>query len=127
MLLLGMQLHHLAIGARDVRAVAEFYRDGFRLPVLKEHFYESGALRAIWLEMGPTILMIERTEETRSVVNGVGTGPFLLAFKVTPEERASFEGQLAALGAPIESRTDASTYFRDPESNRVAISHYQRE
>jgi hypothetical protein len=48
----------------------------------------------------------------------------LLAFGVRPEERGWFERKLSELGAPIEARTVFTSYARDPEQNRVAISHY---
>lgn len=119
-------LHHLALGARDVERVAEFYRQVFGLPELARHHTGSGALRSIWLACGETLLMVEHTEQPARPVQGVGAGPFLLAFSVMPGERAELERELERRGAPVEQRTDHSSYARDPEGNRVAISHYPR-
>ena len=117
-------LHHIALGARDVEGVAQFYRDVFGLTELGRHLDDAGHLRSIWLDLGDSILMVERTEEGRRRVEGVGAGPFLLAFSIRPGERSQVEARLEARGAPIEERTDFSSYARDPEGNRVAISHY---
>ncbi len=99
--------------------VARFYREMLGLAEVARHASESGALRSIWLRAGETVLMIEHTEAEPRAVTGIGAGPFLLAFAVSPAERAELEGQLV-----VESRSEHSSYFRDPEGNRVAISHY---
>jgi catechol-2,3-dioxygenase len=119
-------LHHVALGARDVERVAIFYRDQFALPEIARHRTSAGELRSIWLAVGATILMIEHTTEPARTCH-IGAGPFLLAFAVAEADRASLELRLAASGSPIESRTAYSSYVRDPEGNRVAISHYRPE
>jgi catechol 2,3-dioxygenase-like lactoylglutathione lyase family enzyme len=117
-------LHHVALGARDVESVALFYRDVLGLPELTRHFDEAGALRAVWLDLLGTVLMIERTTARTPRVEGVGAGPFLLAFRVAPAQREALERALEAAGAPIETRTEHTSYARDPEGNRIAVSHY---
>lgn len=119
-----MRLHHVALGARDVARVAAFYREVFALAEVARHLDDEGALRSIWLELGGALLMVERTREPGREVEGVGSGPFLLAFAIRPEERVALEARLAAAGAPVESRTGYTSYARDPEGNRVAVSHY---
>ena len=117
------RIHHLALGAHDVERVAAFYVK-LGLAEVARHTHSDGALRSVWLDAGGTLLMIEKTRAPRSWVENVGAGPFLIALSVTPEERISLERDLEALGASIESRTDHTSYARDPEGNRVAISHY---
>lgn len=117
-------LHHIALGARDVEAVARFYREVLGLPEVARHSGADGALRSIWLASGASVLMVERTEALERRVQGVGAGPFLIAFAVTPAERVEVERALEQGGVPIESRSAQSSYFRDPEGNRVAVSHY---
>ena len=117
-------LHHIALGASDVEEVARFYGEVFGLAEVDRHLDEAGRLRSIWLDLGGPILMVERTEERRRRVEGVGAGPFLLAFCVSVEERPQVEERLEARGASIEDRTAYTSYARDPEGNRVAISHY---
>lgn len=119
-----MRLHHLALGARDVERVAAFYRDVLGLSEVARQDDASGELRSIWLDLGGALLMVERTGDALRAVHGVGAGPFLLAIRVAPAEREALERALEAAGAPIESRTAYSSYARDPEGNRVALSHY---
>lgn len=118
------RLHHVALGARDVESVALFYRDVLRLPEVARKLEDDGRLRAVWLDLEGTLLMIERTSQDPVPVEGVGPGPFLLAIAVSPAERARVERALEAAGATIEARTEYTSYARDPEGNRVAISHY---
>ena len=119
-----MKLHHVALGANDVETIAGFYARLFELVELRRHTYPTGELRSIWLGLGDGVLMIEHTERTRARCEGVDAGAFLLAFERTPEERVTFEDLLEKAGVVIESRSDFSTYFRDPEGNRVAVSCY---
>lgn len=119
-------LHHIALGAVDVEEVARFYGQVFGLDELRRHDDEAGKLRSIWLELGESILMIERSDGPGRAVEGIGSGPFLLAFSVQPEQRQVFEERLRDFGSAIESRSEFTSYARDPEGNRVAISHYPR-
>lgn len=120
----SLTVHHLALGAWDVERVAAFYASVFQLPELRRHHTPEGALRAVWLGLGEGVLMIEHAESTRAPVNGVGAGLFLLAFAVPVEARTAWEEKLEAAGAIIESRTSHTSYARDPEGNRVAVSSY---
>jgi len=117
-------LHHLALGARDVERIAGFYSEVFNLPEIGRHFDRSGELRSIWLDMNGPVLMIECTSQRCHGVDGVPAGLFLIAFHIDSQDRAQFEQRLASLGHGLESRTEYSSYFRDPEGNRFAISHY---
>ena len=120
-------LHHLALGTRDVEALARFYRDVIGLRELTRHSYADGSLRSVWLDLGSAVLMIEPTTEPARRVEGVGAGPFLLAFHATHEEQARLLEQLATLGLALEARTEWTSYARDPDGNRIAFSAYPRE
>jgi glyoxylase I family protein len=118
-------VHHLALGTRDVEGLARFYRDALGLTEVSRHLGATGELRSIWLDLGGPLLMIEATlASDRARVEGTGTGLFLLAVRVSVSERAPLEQKLEALGTPIESRTRYTSYARDPDGNRIAISHY---
>lgn len=121
------RLHHIALGARDVESVASFYSHFGKLAERGRHFDETGLLRSIWLELDSAILMIERTTAGPVQVNGIGSGPFLLAFGVDKKGRARLEAELLARGHVIDARTDFTTYTRDPEGNRVGFSHYPEQ
>lgn len=119
-----MKLHHIALGARDVQRVASFYCDVLGLAEVARHLDGEGALRAVWLDLAGAVLMVERTREAPRRVDGVGAGPFLIALEVTPSQREELERRLEAAGHAIEARTEHSSYARDPEGNRIALSHY---
>jgi glyoxylase I family protein len=117
-----LRLHHVALGARDVEALARFYREVFELGEVRRFSYPDGSLRSIWLEAGEVLLMIEASTAPPSASDG-SLGPFLLAFAVLPEQRAPAEQAFAEAGGTVESRTEFTSYARDPEGNRVAVSH----
>jgi glyoxylase I family protein len=110
-----------------VERVATFYRDVLGLTEDRRHQDAAGRLRSIWLRAESTLLMIEVTTASSPAVEGIGAGPFLLAFSVAPAERDDFEKRLERAGASIESRTAYTSYARDPEGNRIAISHHPHE
>ncbi|HEY4104421.1 MAG TPA: VOC family protein [Polyangiaceae bacterium] len=121
------RLHHLALGTRDVSTLARFYCDALELCELVRHAFPDGALRSIWLALGDSVLMIEHTEDSPPHVTGIGAGFFLLAFAVTPDDRMRLEAKLEAQGSSIESRTEWTSYARDPDGNRIALSAYPLE
>jgi glyoxylase I family protein len=120
----SLRLHHLALGTAEVEDLASFYRELLGLSEHARHLDTQGRLRSIWLDLGGAVLMIERTEKPPRRVDGVGSGPFLIAFRVSRAERARLELELEARGHAIESRTTHSSYSRDPDGNRFAISHH---
>jgi catechol 2,3-dioxygenase-like lactoylglutathione lyase family enzyme len=117
-------LHHLALGSADVERLAAFYRELVGLREVARHADAQGELRSIWLDLGGAVLMIERTEQPARRVDGIGAGPFLLAFRVSPSERRQIEVTLEANGHAIEGRTPFTSYSRDVDGNRVAFSHH---
>lgn len=117
-------LHHLAIGTRDVARLARFYIDVLELREVTRHLHADGTLRSVWLDLGGAVLMIEPTDEPARIVSGVGAGPFLIAVAVLPEQRAAFEARLELSGSIVESRSEFSSYARDPDGNRIALSVY---
>ena len=91
---------------------------------VKRHHHVDGSLRSVWLDLGGALLMIELSSEPARRVDGVGAGLFLIALAVAREEQPRFEAKLVAAGSPIEARTDWTSYARDPDGNRVALSAY---
>jgi catechol 2,3-dioxygenase-like lactoylglutathione lyase family enzyme len=117
-------LHHLAIGTRDVARLARFYIDVLGLREVTRHLHADGSLRSVWLDLGGSLLMIEPTDEPPRTVVGVGAGPFLIAVAVSVDERAAFETRLAGAGSNIELRSEFTSYARDPDGNRIALSAF---
>ena len=120
-------LHHVALGAQNVELVARFYEDLFGLARVAEHRTDAGAIRSIWLGLGGGVLMIEHSTRARERHPGVDAGPFLLAFHVDASGREKFESMLAERAIVLEDRSEFSSYARDPENNRIAVSCYPLE
>ncbi len=118
-------LHHLALGAIDLDAMARFYQTLLELRELKRHHNADGSLRSIWLELGSLILMLERSESPASQPVFSRGGVFLLAFPMRAAEREAWRQRLRRLGAAVESESEYSLYFRDPEGNRLAMTSYR--
>jgi glyoxylase I family protein len=117
-------LHHLAFGTRDVARLAHFYTDVLELREVTRHLHADGSLRSVWLDLGGALLMIEPSDEPPRTVAGIGAGPFLIAVAVSPEQRLEFEARLELEGSVIESRSEFTSYARDPDGNRIALSTY---
>lgn len=120
-------LHHVALGTHDVEGLAGFYARLLQAHELKRHTDARG-LRSIWLDLSGTLLMIERSETSLGArVEGVGLGAFLIAFRADANGRSAFEARAEELGAAIESRSALTSYLRDPDGNRIAVSAYEVE
>ncbi|HET9955672.1 MAG TPA: VOC family protein [Polyangiaceae bacterium] len=119
-----MKLHHLALGSPNVERAASFYVKVIGLRELQRHNDSSGELRSIWLTLDDAILMIERTQEPLRPVSGVGSGLFLIAFRVQPDGRREIEQRLIEYGQIIEAASEWTFYTRDPDGNRLAFSYY---
>ena len=122
-------VHHIALGAVDVDAVAAFYRTVCGVEEQTRHHQPDGALRSVWLCIAPgAVLMVERVPHDAAArplepTGVVARGPFLLAFQaLAGERRADVERRLGLAGVAIDAVTEHSVYFRDPEGHRVAIS-----
>lgn len=119
-----MHLHHLALGAIDVDLISNFYSIAFSLQERSRQTDEDG-LRSVWLELDPGVLMVERVSGLAQIWDKqMRQGIFLLAFEVSELERQAIEKRVVDEGGTVESRTEFSTYFRDPEHNRIAISSH---
>lgn len=123
----ALRAHHVAIVVRDVQACAQFYRVVLGLEPLP-------APRAgvSWFRLGDVILMIEPLTDagsegslgTADANPGTRPGLHLLSLAIHVHERATWEARLSTHGVAITQRSDYSLYFRDPENNRLALSHY---
>jgi catechol 2,3-dioxygenase-like lactoylglutathione lyase family enzyme len=109
-----VRIHHVALRVQDLEACGRFYSDVLGLEVIAR-FEES-----IWLRAGESVLMLER--RLRGVGPDEGSG-HVLALEVN--ELRKWEARLALAGAPVDDRTNATLFLRDPEGHRVALSVYR--
>jgi glyoxylase I family protein len=120
-------IHHVAIQVRDLAAMESFYSDVLGLPVLRRWQGEEGE-RSIWFDLGAGgFLAIERVAGPPPRTDGWNTdaaGIHLVALAIQRGERDAWEAHLRAAGATVVHRTDYTLYVRDPEGNRVGLSHW---
>jgi catechol 2,3-dioxygenase-like lactoylglutathione lyase family enzyme len=119
----------VALLARDVARLAAFYRDALGLAELKRHLHEDGSLRSVWLQLGagPAFLAVEPAAESAEGATPQGPGWFLLALSIPAAGRAELRAWLEARGVAVERESPWTLYFRDPEGNRVALSHHPED
>ncbi len=122
--------HHLAIQVRDVEKVTAFYRDVLGFSELKRHHRPDGSLRSIWVGVpGGGFLALEEVtgQPEPGPFRNEQPGLFLLAFRIPKAGRAGAVEALARAGVPLENETRWTVYVRDPEGNRVALSHHPED
>lgn len=113
-----MSVHHVALRSPDPAGLAAFYARVLDLPE-RRRADDAEGLFSVWLDLGGTLLMVERGQR-RSRDEG-WDGVFLTA------EAGAGERWLAswrALGIEPEGRTAYTLYARDPEGNRFGVSSY---
>jgi catechol 2,3-dioxygenase-like lactoylglutathione lyase family enzyme len=129
--------HHLAIQVRDLAAVERFYGEALGLRVTRRWPWRDGrpGERAVWLALG------EREEDGFLALEVVSDGPtatedptratrpglHLVALRIERAARDAWERRLAAAGVLVEARSAFTLYVRDPEGNRVGLSHFPEE
>jgi catechol 2,3-dioxygenase-like lactoylglutathione lyase family enzyme len=122
--------HHVAIQARDLERVTAFYRDLLGFPELTRHLRPDGSLRSIWVGVpGGGFLAIEAAggEPEPSAFRHDKPGLLMLAFRIPKSGRAGVVESFARAGVPLEHETRWTVYVRDPEGNRVALSHHPED
>ena len=124
--------HHLAIQVRSLEETAAFYRRVLALEERARHHRPDGTLRSIWLDVpgtGGGFLALEEAagEPAGDDFRTDRHGPLLLALRISPQDRARALAELERLGVPVVHQTRWTVYFRDPEGNRLALSHHPDE
>lgn len=124
-----LAFHHLALQCADLAGCERFYREVLELEVLRRWPREEGGDRSVWLRLGDGFLALEPAEEPQapSTFRTGRAGLHLVALRIDAGERARWEARLEALGVPIVHRTRWTIYLRDPEGNRVGLSHYPED
>ncbi|MFN0064209.1 MAG: VOC family protein [Myxococcaceae bacterium] len=119
--------HHLAIQVTNLEVCSAFYRDVLGLPELTRHFAIDGTLRSIWHRVGEGFLAIERASESArppTLFRHGAPGLHLVALRIRGADRTLVREALLARQIRIEHETRWTLYVRDPEGNRVGLSHH---
>ena len=118
--------HHIAVKVADLAAAEAFYVSVLGLPVLRRWPAPDGSgERSLWLVLGAgAFLAMERAEASTLPKPEEATGWHLLALSIARGERDAWSARLAAAGHPVYQQTDYTLYVRDPEGNRIALSHW---
>src|SRR3954454_7989546 len=125
--------HHLAVQVKDLPAAERFYVEVLGLQVLKRWPREDGGAgeRSVWLSVGSgdEFLALEACDAERppAPFRDPHGGLHLLALKISRDDRQAWEQRLARLNVEIVHRTKWTLYVRDPEGNRLGLSHFPHE
>lgn len=140
-------IHHLAIQCHDLIGMVRFYEHVLRLPVVRRWPLDpaptaSGAttagatprpsgdlgagLRAVWLGIGTAVIALERVGEAADPPPWQSPTPglHLVALQIFPWTRQLWRDHLALYDVPILYESEWTLYLRDPEGNRVGLSHF---
>lgn len=126
---MAFTFHHLAVQCHDLAAGERFYREVLGLEVLRRWPGEGGGDRSVWLRVGDGFLALERAgrrPDERPWRDGE-PGLHLFALRIAAGERASWETRLREMGVAVVHRTRWTIYLRDPEGNRVGLTHYPED
>ena len=123
--------HHVAVQVHALEDVASFYREVIGLPELERHHAPDGRLRSIWLDVGGGgFLALERVEAAPSpdpAFRDGRPGLFLVSLRIARVDRERIRSELERRGVSLVHETRWTLYVRDPEGNRVALSHHPED
>src|SRR6185312_17507028 len=122
--------HHVAVQVRDLKAAEAFYAGLLGLPVTRRWPAGDGTERSLWLDVGNgAFLALERADPSAEPPSAQpfkdsDAGWHLVALAIAAAERAVWERRFEQAGVAVVHRTDFTIYVRDPDGNRVGLSHY---
>ena len=125
--------HHLAIQVNDLARAERFYEEVLGLQILRRWPWEDGreGERSLWLSVGPRdeFIALEACDAARpeTPFRDPHGGLHLLSLRIDAKDRAAWEEKLVQRGVEIVHRTRWTLYLRDPEGNRIGLSHYPEE
>lgn len=112
-----MELHHLAFRTTQIDAVSAFYQEVVGLRVARE-----AQGRSVWLQAGAAVIMLEVRLPNEP---GIPAGSLeFVAFRVSEAEKQALRTRLQTHAVPLESETEHTLYFRDPDGRRIGVSTY---
>lgn len=123
-------IHHIAVQVRDLARAEVFYASVLGLPVTKRWPAPEGGTRSLWLDAGGgAILMLEKaapdarppSEDAFACPNA---GWHVVALTIDAAERKTWEARLMKARVEVVHRSAWTLYVRDPDGNRVALSHH---
>lgn len=113
------EIHHIALRVSNCQAAARFYTEVFGFPEVRT-VVDGDEVRAVWLQAGKTVLMLERG--LRGFGASSGSGHVLI---FPSNDLAAAEERLAMLGVRISDRTESTLYFEDPDGHRTGFSTFR--
>ena len=120
-------VHHVAITVLDLVQAEHFYGVVLGLQVQRRWFESDGKTpRSIWFALGQdSFLAVERVgRDINGVTDSTKSGWHLLALRIQCDAREAWRERLHRLGFPCTEDTAYTLYCRDPEGNRVGLSHW---
>jgi catechol-2,3-dioxygenase len=123
-------VHHIAVLVRDLAVMETFYREVLGLPVLRRD-----GQRSVWLDLGAGAFLALETSPVSAAAaapatagdDGERPGLHLLALRIARDERDAWARRFAEAGVDVYRRTAYTLYVRDPEGNRLGVSHFPEE
>jgi glyoxylase I family protein len=106
-----VRIHHVAVVVTDLARAEAFYCGLLGLAVIRRWDDEQGNHRSTWVAVGDAFLALERGESSHRA--------HCVALAIDRSERERWRALL-----PIERESPYSLYFRDPDGNLIALSHY---
>ncbi len=122
-------LHHVALQVVDLARAEAFYAGILGLAVVRRWPEPDGSLRSLWVDVGRGFLALEKAAPggllpaARPFRDGTA-GHHLVALAIAAADRGAWEAHLASAGVEVVHRSKWTLYVRDPEGNRVGLSHH---
>jgi protein-L-isoaspartate(D-aspartate) O-methyltransferase len=123
--------HHLAVQVTDLAAAERFYHGVLGLSVIKRWPFEDGrpGERSLWLGLGDAFIALEHCSVPAPVSDfrDPHARLHLFALRISVRDRAAWEEKLQEEGVEVVHRSRWTLYVRDPDGNRIGLSHHPHD
>lgn len=121
-------VHHIALLVRDLAASEYFYGQVLGLPVLRRWpNHDERTERSIWFDLGQGAFLaveVNPLPHQETPEPSPPSGWHLLALSIARCEREAWRERLLRACYPCTEESPYTLYCRDPEGNRVGLSHW---
>ena len=122
---MSLSIHHIAVVVSDLARAERFYVDVLDGTTGRRWDDERGRPRSVWVTLGSGVfLALELATSAAPTRSDEAPGFHCVSLGIEPGAREAWRARLREHGVAVERESAFTLYFRDPDGNLLALSHW---